>query len=173
MHLRSSTGRPSTRRQLTVPVIVAAAAVMVALVAPTSAWAGGPWAVKDADGQSIGTVRTVSASKAKATVQGEAAGEINRTARGKWTAFTLRLGRVDAIHIHHAALWGQSPPWQLRGFAEMGPMPLAGRILKHNGRWVVQAGDRQSGWTTRGSVTGACPPWAAGGAVFLVLVPDF
>jgi len=80
---------------------------------------------------------------------------------------------VDAIHIHHAALWGKSPAWQLRGFAEMGPMPLVGRVLKRNGRWVVQQGDPQSGWTTRGSVTGACPPWAAGGAVFLALIPDF
>jgi hypothetical protein len=168
MHLRALAGR-----SLAALVVVAAAIACVALAAPAGAQAGGPWAVKDADGQNIGIVRTVSVQKARVSVQGEAAGEINRTARGKWTAYGFLTGHMEAIHIHHAALWGKSPAWQLRGFAEMGPTPLAGRLLKRNGRWVVQAGDRQSGWTPRGSVTGACPPWAAGGAVFLALAPDF
>jgi hypothetical protein len=146
---------------------------LVALWTPASALAGGPWAVKDADGQVIGTVRTVSSQKARVEVQGQDAGEINRTSRGKWTAFGFLSGHMEAVHIRHAALWGKTPAWQLRGFAEMGPLLLAGRILKRNGRWIVQEGNRSRGWTTRGSVTGACPAWGAGGSVLLALAPYF
>jgi hypothetical protein len=168
MRLPSLTGRSLTG------LVIAAAVVLTALATPASAWAGGPWAVKDVDGQIIGTVRTVSASKAKTSVQG-VAGQINRSSRGRWTAYMVRRGILYPVVIYHAALWGKSPAWQLRGSAEgteQTSTPLVGRIFKRNGRWVVQAGNLKSGWKTWGSVTGACPPWAAGGAVWLALVPE-
>ena len=48
-----------------------------------------------------------------------------------------------------------------------------GRIIKRDGRWVVQAGDRSSGWTTRGSAARSCPPWAAAGAAYLMQAETF
>jgi hypothetical protein len=142
------------------------------LVAPACAAAGGPWAVKNADGRKIGTVRTVSSTKAVFVKSGRDAGEMNRRGRGKWTAFGFLHGGMDAAHVHHAALWGKSPAWQLRGFAEYGPLPLIGRIVRRRGRLVVQAGNGRNGWKTRGTVTRACPVWAAGGAVYLMQTQD-
>lgn len=158
------------RRRLVVTLICLIGLIVVGL--PQSALAGGRWAVKDAQGQKIGMVKKVSAKKVKVTTAGHDAGIVHRTARGKWTAYGFLSGHMEAVHIHHAGLWGKTPKWQLRGFAELGPMPLCGRIMKRNGRWVVQSGNRARGWTTRGSVTGGCPAWAAGGAVFLIVTAD-
>ena len=156
-----------------VGIAIAVVGLAALLVAPACAVAGGPWVVKNASGRETGSVRVVSATKAIYIKGGREAGEINRTGRGKWTAFTLRLGGVDAVHVHHAALWGKSPAWQLRGFAEMGPLPLAGRIVRRSGRWIVQSVDASRGWRKRGSVARSCPAWAAGGAVFLISPRSF
>lgn len=161
--------RPAARTLLWMPLALIA---LCALVLPASAEAR-VWAVKDAQGQRIGSVRTLSASKAKAFTRGLDAGEINRTASGKWTGFGFLSGHMEAVHVHHAALWGRRPAWQLRGFAEMGPLPLMGRIVKHDGSWLVQAGNGRIGYRTRGVVAAHCPAWAAGAAVFLVLAPEF
>jgi len=143
------------------------------LLAPAMAGAGGRWTVRDAQGEKIGTARTVSSKKAIVVHGGERAGEINRTAPGKWTAYGFLFGAMQAVHIWDAARWGGSPPWQLRGFAELGPMPLMGRVIKREGRWLVLSGKRGLGWTTEGSMPASCPPWVAGGAVFLIQADTF
>lgn len=153
--------------QRSLMILGCTAALSVMLAVPAPSLAGGPWTVKDASGRTVGKVRTVSATKALVLVHGKAAGEVNRTARGKWTAFGFLTGHMEAIHIWHAAQWGGRPGWQLRGFAELGPLPLAGRLVKRDGQWLVQSGDRERGWSLRGLTSGACPAWAAGGAVFL------
>jgi hypothetical protein len=55
----------------------------------------------------------------------------------------------------------------MKSYGEMGPSYLIGKIGRYAGRWVVKekVGD---GWRRRGSVTDACPPWLAGGAVYLL-----
>jgi hypothetical protein len=151
-------------------VVALIAAVVLTLALPAVAQAGGPWRVKDANGTVLGSAKTLTATKGRMYwASGGGHGVMNPWDKpGKWTAYTFRPGYMTAVHVFHAALWHKSPAWQIRGFAEMGPMPLIGRIIKHDGMWVVQAKD-SGGWTTEGYVSARCPAWLAGGSVGLFL----
>ena len=119
--------------------------------------------------------RTISALKGKIMTVGGEPAEANPTRRGKWTAWGYVRGGdygFDAVLIEHAALWHRSPPWRLMDFAESGPSSVIGRVVHRRGRWVVQSRPvGGSGWADRGWVNDACPPWLAGGAVYLCLIP--
>ena len=88
---------------------------------PALAAAGGPWVVKDAAGHKLGTVRTVSSVKAVFVKGGRDAGEMNRTARGKWTRSGPDAGGWTRSTSTTQGCGASRRAWQIRGFSDPAP----------------------------------------------------
>ena len=135
--------------------------VFAAMVLPATASAT-KWVVKSPSGAKMGTV--VKKSSRVMNVY-------NRTG--------AKRGRIssDDGYIYHAAMWlpgdqgvRKEAEISKRSFGTYSGWWIVGTVRsgvarKVNGRWVIRGGSSN---LVRGRVSGRCPGWAAGGAVFIL-----
>lgn len=140
-------------------------ALLILVVVPSAAHAGGPWVVKDAAGKKIGHARTNGGqySSARHKVYGP------RWIEKAWVQYE----RMYAWTTHAVTTTGPQPSAYVQRVDgwHMGPAKSgnwSGRIRKSGGRWIVLL-EVNGAWKKRGSVSSACPVWLAGGAVYILL----
>lgn len=151
-------------------LVLVAACVFAAVVFPPAASAT-TWVVKNRAGTKIGTVVTGSARKASVYSRtGTRWGEVRwNSAVPAYMAYMWLAGdtgvRKEAsvrkrwFGAGGTGVWG----WYVKSDTSSSSW-VAG---KKNGRWLVYGFENASSGSW-GSVSGACPGWAAGGAVYIL-----
>lgn len=156
------------RRMLAICLLCFAALLVVPPVA-----SAGTWRIKGRQGRVIGTATgtgtagtltgkyPVIRNRARVMVGGMLGYEHNSLQA--WYAPPGSGGWVRGCLVQRVNVGGHWR-WTITHEGEIGPH---GRVLKRNGRWIVleHRGDR---WLKRGSAPGACLPWLAAGAVYVL-----
>jgi hypothetical protein len=122
--------------------------------------------VKSRNGTTIGHAQRTSATKARVSGSTwfKSAG-VYHSGLLQWVGWCASSsGWMKAVTIVNDGPYG----WRLLAYGEG---RIIGQVVRRSGRWVVLQQVTEGSWRKRGSVSGKCPAWLAGGAVYLLLGP--